>query len=86
MKIKIEAVNVESGARRELGTCLTNSPTRAIQAYENRLNEYERLEWEDITNKAASALGKSRAGKPAAVAASRENGKKGGRPRKEEGK
>lgn len=30
--------------------------------------------------------GKARAGKPAAVAASRENGKKGGRPRKEEGK
>lgn len=29
---------------------------------------------------AASALGRSRAGKPAAVAASRENGKKGGRP------
>jgi hypothetical protein len=46
-------------------------------------NDYHNLRPIDPASLAASALGRSRAGRPAAVAASRENGKKGGRPGKE---
>ena len=45
-RIKIEAVNVVTEETRHLATVLTDSPSRAIQAYEEELHEDECLMWD----------------------------------------
>ena len=90
MKIKIEVYDVESGETlEELGECLTDNPTRAIQMYNQDEAWAERgynadIRWVDITNPAAAALGKigGRSTSDAKRKASAANGKRGGRPRK----
>jgi hypothetical protein len=84
MRIKIWVKDVETGdVLEELGECLTDSPNRAVQMY-NEDDKWETLGysadvcWKDITNQSAAALGSIRTDKKAAAA--RENGKKGGRP------
>lgn len=63
---------------------LTVHPARPVGGMTESLRDVVDVEIVIVsssTASAAAALGKARAGKPAAVAASRENGKKGGRPR-----
>jgi len=48
MQIEIEAVHSETGDRRTLGTCMTDSPGRAIQMYQGKLREAEYIEWDYI--------------------------------------
>lgn len=89
MKIKIIGENMD-GEKRIIGTCVTDSPNRAIQMYEDDLRDDERLIWEHIddVSSAAATLGRkggsSKSDKKAA--ASRKNGKLGGRPKKADGK
>jgi len=46
MNIRIEAVNYETGKRRKLGCCMTDSPARAMQLYTDKVKENEGLEWD----------------------------------------
>jgi len=48
MNIRIEAVNYETEERRVLGSCMTDSPSRAMQLYTDKLTEEEGLEWDYI--------------------------------------
>lgn len=77
MKIRVYAMDLDNGQKRELDICLTDSPNRAIQMYD--CEPWEEIGWEDITNPAAAALGRIKTEKKAK--ASRENGKKGGWPK-----
>ena len=45
MKIRVYAVN-QDGDEREIGTCVTDSPTRAIQMYEGDDQEDETLTYD----------------------------------------
>jgi hypothetical protein len=87
MKIKIEVYDVETGdVLEDLGTCLTDSPARAIQMYHQDDEWAEKgynanIRWVDVTNLFAAALGSIKSEKKAAASAA--NGRKGGRPRKQ---
>lgn len=64
MRIKLEVYNVDTGETLEdLGECVTDSPARAVQMYDNDEAWIEKgynadIRWKDITNKAARALGR----------------------------
>jgi dihydroorotase-like cyclic amidohydrolase len=86
MRIKLEVYDVETGETlEEIGECLTDSPNRAVQMYDEDEKWIEQgynadIRWIDITNEAARALraipSETRSEQ------SRINGKLGGRPRK----
>jgi hypothetical protein len=84
MRIKIWVKDLETGAvLEELGTCLTDNPTRAVEMYNQDVAWAERgynatIAWEDVTNLAAAALGSIRTAKKAASSAA--NAKLGRRP------
>ena len=86
MRIRLEVFDSDTGAPLEnLGTCLTDNPTRAVQMYNQDTVWAEKgynadIRWFDITNKAAAALRAI----PSDLRSqrSRENGRKGGRPKK----
>lgn len=86
MKIRLYVKDLETGkVLEEVGTCLTDNPQRAAQMYHQEDAWIDKgynadIAWEDITNRAAASLGSIKSKKK--QAASRENGKKGGRPRK----
>ena len=90
MRIRIFVKDMDTDeVLEELGTCLTDSPNRAIQMYDQDEAWAEKgynanICWEDITDKAAQALGKrgGEAKTEAKKASSAENGKLGGRPKK----
>lgn len=91
-RIKIWIVDARDEATlEELGTCLTDSPRRALEMYQADCEKWDdkgympelRWRWCDA---AAVSLG-SRGGKSrsdAKQSAARENGKRGGRPRKDQ--
>ena len=89
MRIKLEVYDVDTGETlEELGTCLTDSPNRAVQNYNEDEAWAERgynadIRWTDITNQAAAALGRIRSERKALTSA--ENGsapvKPGSNPR-----
>jgi hypothetical protein len=79
VRIKLWVEDVDSGdVLEELGECVTDSPARAVQMYDQDDAWSEKgynadIRWKDITNQAASALGKIKS--PKKSAQSRENGK-----------
>jgi hypothetical protein len=85
MRIKIEVFDRDTGKTLEdLGTCLTDSPNRAVQNYNQDEAWAEKgynadIRWKDITNEAARALGSIRSERKAKSSAA--NGKLGGRPK-----
>lgn len=90
MRIKLEVFDCDTGETLEdLGTCLTDNPSRAVQMYDEDEKWIEQgynadIRWKDVTNPAAASLG-SRGGKSTSDAkrkASAANGKLGGRPKK----
>ena len=88
-KIRIFVKDRDTGeVLEELGNCLTDSPRRAVEMYtedrawvERGYNADIAWEWVDETKSAASRLGSIKTEPKAA--SSRENGRKGGRPRKD---
>lgn len=88
MKIKLEVYDMDTGKTLEtIGTCLTDSPARAVRMYDQDEAWIEKgynadIRWVDITNPAAVALGRLTSEKKAKASA--ENGKLGGRPTKAE--
>lgn len=91
MRIRLEVYDCDTNAPLEdLGTCLTDNPSRAVQVYDQDEKWIEQgynadIRWFDITDAAAASLG-ARGGKsksPAKQAASAANGKLGGRPKKQ---
>lgn len=90
MRIKIWVEDVDTGeVLEDLGTCLTDSPNRAVQMYADDCDKYLEqgvnagVRWTDITNQAAAALGSKGglANTPEQNAARAVNAKKGGRPK-----
>lgn len=87
MRIKLNVIDTETGKTlQELGECVTDNPNRAAQMYHQDEDWADKgynadIRWEDITNPAARALGSIKSDRKAV--ASRENGKLGGRPRKQ---
>lgn len=90
MRIKLWVVDVDTDAvLEELGTCLTDNPSRAVQNYDQDDAWIEKgynadIRWKDITDKAAAELG-HKGGLSTSDAkrkSSAANGKLGGRPRK----
>lgn len=73
MRIKIEVYDVETGETlEELGECLTDSPARAVQMYDEDVKWCEKgynadIRWKDITNEAARTLGRIKSEKKAAA-------------------
>lgn len=64
MRIKLYVVDVDTDeVLEEIGTCLTDSPNRAVQNYNEDEAWAEKgynadIRWEDITDKAAAELGR----------------------------
>ena len=87
-KIRVWVKDMDSGeVLEELGTVLTDNPRRAVEAYNEDAAWLEKghnadivWEWVDDIKRAAAAMGAITSEKKAST--SRENGKKGGRPRK----
>ncbi len=93
MRIKIWIEDSDGKHLEELGECLTDSPNRAVQMYEDECDKWAEkgyepsVNWKDVTNPAAQALGSIRS--PKRAEASRANGgkgspeshRKGGRPK-----
>lgn len=89
MKIKLWIEDTRNGeVLEDLGTCLTDSPNRAVQMYEDETEKWDEkgywaeVYWKDITDKAAASLGSRTSERKAK--SSRKNGKLGGRPKKSE--
>lgn len=85
MRIKIWIADDDTGQTlKELGTCLTDSPNRAIQMYAGSVDKYQerglnaQIHWQDITNPAAAALGSIKSERKAQ--SSRANGSQPPRP------
>jgi len=78
----VYAENFETKKRRYIGTVVYDNASRAIQMYEDELSENgdEEIVLVDVSE-AAAAMGRVKSERKAA--SSRENGKKGGRPKKE---
>ena len=89
MRIKLEVYDVDTGETLEdLGECITESPNRAVQMYDNEQAWIEQgynadIRWEDITNPAARALGSIRSPRKAKSSAANGNApvKPGSNPR-----
>jgi hypothetical protein len=85
MRIKLWVEDVDTGeVLEEIGECTTDNPSRAVQMYDQDDAWAEKgynaeIRWKDITNQAASALGKMKS--PAKTEAARENAKLGGWPK-----
>ena len=86
MRIRIYVKDLDTGnPLEELGSCLTDSPNRAIQMYDQDQKWIDDgynadIAWDDITNQAARALGSIKSKRKAKSSAV--NGRLGGHPKK----
>jgi len=89
MRIKLEVYDVDTGETlEEIGECLTDSPSRAVQNYDQdeawiKKGYNADIRWKDITDKAAARLGRKggQSTSDAKKKSSANNGKLGGRPK-----
>jgi hypothetical protein len=89
MRIKLWIADSRDGeVLEELGTCLTDNPTRAAQMYESDTDKWEEkgywaeVKWQDITDPAAVSLGR-RGGSRTSDAKTQANRAKSNLPPKE---